>query len=68
MVVQTSTMTFTGWGLKDSGIGNQWNALTGLTYTRGNWQIAPELPLAEADRGPGALRRAGAGSSAQHPR
>jgi beta-galactosidase len=40
---QTSTMTFTGWGLKDSGMGNQWNALSGLTYTRGNWQIAPNF-------------------------
>lgn len=39
----TSTMTFTGWHLKNSGIGNNWNALTGVTYTTGNWQIAPNF-------------------------
>jgi beta-galactosidase len=39
----TSTMTFTGWQLKDTGMGNQWNALSGLTYTLGNWQIAPNF-------------------------
>lgn len=39
----TSTMTFTGWGLKDSGSGNQWNALTGFTYSMGNVQIAPNF-------------------------
>ncbi len=40
---QTSTLTFTGWGLKDSGMGNQWNALTGFTYSVGNLQIAPNF-------------------------
>ncbi len=39
----TSTMTFTGWGLRDSGSGNQWNALTGATYTWGRFQIAPNF-------------------------
>ncbi len=39
----TQTMTFTGWGLKDSGSGNQWNALTGLTFGVGNFQIAPNF-------------------------
>ncbi|MCU0646043.1 MAG: glycosidase, partial [bacterium] len=29
------TQTFTGWRLKDSGSGNQFNALTGFTYTIG---------------------------------
>ncbi len=39
----TSTMTYTGWYLKDSGSGNQWNALTGFTYTIGKLQIAPNF-------------------------
>jgi len=37
------TQTFTGWRLKDSGSGNQYNALTGFTYTWGNLQIAPNF-------------------------
>ncbi len=37
------TKTFTGWRLKDSGSGNQYNFLTGLTYTIGNLQIAPNF-------------------------
>jgi hypothetical protein len=40
---QNSTMTFTGWTLKDSGIGNNWNALTGVTYAMGNFVIAPNF-------------------------
>ncbi len=39
----SATMTFTGWGLKDSGSGNQWNALTGFTYAAGKFQIAPNF-------------------------
>jgi beta-galactosidase len=39
----TQVMTFTGWGLKDSGSGNQWNALTGFTYAIGKFQIAPNF-------------------------
>jgi hypothetical protein len=39
----TAVMTYTGWYLKDSGSGNQWNALTGVTYTIGNFQIAPNF-------------------------
>ena len=39
----TLTQTFTGWRLKDSGSGNQWNALTGLAITMGNWQVAPNF-------------------------
>ncbi len=39
----TATMTYTGWGLKDSGSGNQWNALSGFTYAVGNFQIAPNF-------------------------
>lgn len=37
------TQMFTGWRLKDSGSGNQFNALTGFTYTLGNVQIAPNF-------------------------
>jgi hypothetical protein len=37
------TQTFTGWRLKDSGSGNQYNALTGFTYSVGNFQIAPNF-------------------------
>lgn len=37
------TKTFTGWRLKDSGSGNQYNVLTGFTYTIGNLQIAPNF-------------------------
>jgi len=37
------TKTYTGWRLKDSGSGNQYNFLTGLTYTVGNFQIAPNF-------------------------
>ena len=39
----TSAITYTGWWLKDNGIGNQWNALTGIAVTLGNWQIAPNF-------------------------
>ncbi|MDZ4862921.1 MAG: glycoside hydrolase family 2 TIM barrel-domain containing protein [Gemmatimonadota bacterium] len=39
----TSVQTFTGWYLKDSGLGNQWNAITGVTYTFGHFQIAPNF-------------------------
>lgn len=38
-----ATKTFTGWRLKDSGSGNQYNFLTGFTYTVGNLQIAPNF-------------------------
>ena len=37
------TRTFTGWRLKDSGSGNQFNFLTGFTYGTGNFQIAPNF-------------------------
>jgi hypothetical protein len=37
------TRTFTGWKLKDSGSGNQFNLLTGFTYLVGNLQIAPNF-------------------------
>jgi len=37
------TLTFTGWRLKDSGSGNQYNFLSGFTYNFGNIQIAPNF-------------------------
>ena len=35
--------TYTGWGLKDSGSGNQVNGLTGLAVSMGNWQVGPNF-------------------------
>ena len=37
------TKTFTGWRLKDSGSGNQYNFLSGFTYLVGDFQIAPNF-------------------------
>ncbi len=37
------TKTFTGWRLKDSGSGNQYNFLTGFTLGFGHLQIAPNF-------------------------
>jgi hypothetical protein len=37
------TKTYTGWRLKDSGSGNQYNFLTGFTWSIGNFQIAPNF-------------------------
>lgn len=39
----TMIPTFTGWQLKDSGSGNQVNALTGVAVGVGDWQIGPNL-------------------------
>ena len=39
----TSVQTFTGWSLKDTGLNNQWNFITGVTATFGNFQIAPNI-------------------------
>ena len=39
----TAIPTFTGWQLKDTGSGNQANIISGLTYTTGNLQIAPNV-------------------------
>jgi hypothetical protein len=46
------TLTFTGWRLKDSGSGNQFNVLTGFTYTLGNLQIAPNFLYQKPIEGP----------------
>ena len=37
------TKTFTGWRLKDCGSGNQYNVLTGFTFTTGDFQLAPNF-------------------------
>ena len=37
------TKTFTGWTLKDCGSGNQYNVLSGFTYTIGDFQIGPNF-------------------------
>jgi hypothetical protein len=39
----TSVQTFTGWTLRDTGLNNQWNLLSGFTWTMGNLQIAPNF-------------------------
>ena len=46
------TQTFTGWRLKESGSGNQYNFLTGATYTIGKLQIAPNFLWQEPIEGP----------------
>jgi hypothetical protein len=37
------TLNFTGWRLRDTGWGNQRNVITGLAYSRGEFQISPNL-------------------------
>ena len=39
----TSIQTFTGWGLKDSGLSDQWNVMTGITLSRGALTVAPNV-------------------------
>lgn len=46
------TRTFTGWRLKDSGSGNQYNVLSGFTYLIGNLQIAPNFLWQRPIEGP----------------
>ncbi|MDA3943069.1 MAG: glycosidase [Bacteroidetes bacterium] len=46
------TKTFTGWRLKDSGSGNQYNFLTGATYLIGDLQIAPNFLWQQPIEGP----------------
>ncbi|MBC6993375.1 glycoside hydrolase family 2 TIM barrel-domain containing protein [Neolewinella lacunae] len=46
------TLTFTGWRLKDSGSGNQYNFLSGFTYLVGNLQIAPNFLWQRPIEGP----------------
>lgn len=46
------TLTYTGWRLKDSGSGNQYNFLTGFTYILGKLQIAPNFLWQKPIEGP----------------
>lgn len=46
------TKTFTGWRLKDSGSGNQYNFLSGFTYSAGDFQIAPNFLWQRPIEGP----------------
>ncbi|MCB1182303.1 glycosidase [bacterium] len=39
----TAIPTYTGWTLKDSGSGNQVNAITGVAVNAGDWQIGPNF-------------------------
>ena len=48
----TEVITFTGWGLKDSGSGNQKNVLTGFTVNHGDFQIGPNVMWQEPIVGP----------------
>lgn len=48
----TSALTFTGWRLKDCGMGNQYNVLTGLAVTIGNWQLSPNFLWQKPIEGP----------------
>ncbi len=46
------TITFTGWKLKESGSGNQYNVLSGFTYLIGDFQIAPNFLYQKPIEGP----------------
>ncbi len=48
----TQVITFTGWNLKDTGMGNQRNVLTGVAYNVGNFQLAPNFLWQEPYVGP----------------
>ncbi len=39
----TSVQTFAPWWLRDTGLNNQWNVMSGVTWTQGNLQIAPNV-------------------------
>ncbi|RME97210.1 MAG: glycosidase [Bacteroidetes bacterium] len=59
-----ATRTFTGWRLKDSGSGNQYNFLSGFTVSFGDLQVAPNFlwqrpivgPMTNGLEAPGRLR------------
>ena len=46
------TQTFTGWRLKDSGSGNQYNVLSGMSVRVGNLEIAPNFLWQKPIEGP----------------
>ncbi|MCF8259781.1 MAG: hypothetical protein K9J12_03335 [Melioribacteraceae bacterium] len=45
-------LTFTGWRLKDSGTGNQYNFLSGFTVILGDFQVAPNFMWQKPIEGP----------------
>ena len=47
-----NTKTITGWRLKDCGLGNQYNFLTGFAVNLGNFQIAPNFLWQKPIEGP----------------
>lgn len=55
------TQTFTGWRLKDSGSGNQYNFLSGFTFLVGDLQIAPNFLWQRPLEGPIPANVGGAG-------
>ena len=61
-------VTYTGWTLKDSGSGNQVNALTGFALTVGDFQLGPNFLWQKPLVGPGrsALPFAGGGPAARN--
>lgn len=46
------TLTFTGWRLKNSGLGNHYGFLTGLTFMSGDFQFAPNFMWQKPIEGP----------------
>jgi len=46
------SLTFTGWRLKNSGLGNQYSLLTGLAVILGDFQIAPNFMWQKPIEGP----------------
>jgi len=46
------SLTFTGWRLKSSGLGNNYNFLTGLAVTMGDFQISPNFLWQKPIEGP----------------
>ncbi|MBN1300451.1 MAG: hypothetical protein JW995_04485 [Melioribacteraceae bacterium] len=46
------SLTFTGWRLKNSGLGNQYSFLTGLNLILGDWQIGPNFMWQKPIEGP----------------
>ncbi len=48
----TSVQTFTGWSLTDTGLSNQWNIMSGFTFTQGSLQIAPNVLYQQPIVGP----------------
>lgn len=54
------TQTFTGWRLKDSGSGNQYNVLSGFTLQQGKFQFAPNFLWQKPIEGPVTAEAGGA--------